>query len=323
MTEEQILDLVIIGGGPGGLTAGIYAMRAALKTVLLEKGVPGGQINMSDVVENWPGNELISGPELSTNFSKHAESLGLEIVSREVTRIVPGRDHHVVHLDTGDTLHTHAIILGAGGSPRKLDIPGENEYFGRGVSYCAVCDGFFFRGKTVAVIGGGDSACEESLYLAKITKKVYLVHRRDAFRASMLLQERVKADCNIEILFDTVPVEICAGADGVDAVDLKNVKTGERRHLATDGVFIFIGFLPNNGLVPAGVKLNADGYVITDGKCETGIPGIFAIGDLREKYARQILTAAADGCTAALAAAHYVETRRPEEEVCELPEALQ
>lgn len=322
MAGEQMLDLVIIGGGPGGLTAGIYAMRAALKTVLLEKGVPGGQINMSDEVENWPGSDIISGPELSMNFSRHAESLGLEIISREVTRIVPGLDHHVVHLDNGGTLHTHAIILGTGGSPRKLEIPGENAYYGRGVSYCAVCDGFFFRGKTVVVIGGGDSACEEALYLAKITKKVYLVHRRDAFRASMLLQERVKADCNIEIILDTVPVEILAGEDGVNAVALKNVQTGEARHLPTDGVFIFIGFLPNNHIVPAGAKRNADGYVITDEKCETGIPGIFAIGDLREKYARQILTAAADGCTAALAAAHYVETRRPADEVCELPEGL-
>jgi thioredoxin reductase (NADPH) len=188
------------------------------------------------------------------------------------------------------------------------------------VSYCAVCDGFFFRGKTVVVVGGGDSACEESLYLAKLAKKVYIAHRRDAFRASMLLQQRVEADCNIEVLWNTVLTRINAGDDGVTSVDLKDTQTGDERRMDTDGVFVFIGFLPNNALVPAGVKKNSEGYVLTDTKCETAIPGLYAIGDLREKYARQIVTAAADGCTAALAAAHYVETRKAgAAEVCELP----
>jgi thioredoxin reductase (NADPH) len=214
------------------------------------------------------------------------------------------------------------VILATGGSPRKLEIPGEEEYYGKGVSYCAVCDGFFFRDKTVVVIGGGDTAAEESLYLAKLAKKVYIAHRRDELRASALLQQRVKADCDIEILWNTVVEEIRANAEGVSAVQLKDTQSGEQRELNTDGVFIFIGFDPNNTLVPAGTRMNADGYVVTDDKCETNSPGIYVIGDLREKYARQIVLSAADGCTAALAAAHFVETRKAAD-ACELPQDLQ
>lgn len=321
MTQEKIHDLIIIGGGPGGLTAGIYAMRAALDTVLIEKGVPGGQVMLSDEVENWPGTQKISGAELSQQFAEHARAYGLEIVGREVKSVEPGLDVHSVHLDNGDTLKAHAVILGTGGSPRKLNIPGEDEYYGRGVSYCAVCDGFFFRNRTVVVVGGGDSAAEESLYLAKLAKKVYIAHRRDALRASMLLQQRVLADCNIEVLWNTVLTAIEAEDGGVARVQLKDTVTGEARDMPTDGVFVFIGFVPNNGLVPAGMKSNAEGYVIADERCQTTIPGMFVIGDLREKYARQIITAAADGCTAALAAAHYVETKKAaSEDTCVLPE---
>jgi thioredoxin reductase (NADPH) len=322
MSESEQYDLVIIGGGPGGLSAGIYAMRAALKTVLVEMGAPGGQVNNSDSVENWPGDEHIGGAELAMKFSLHAQSYGLEIRSDEVAELEPGLEMHTVKLANGDTLQTHSIILATGGNPRKLDIPGEEDYYGKGVSYCAVCDGFFFRDKTVVVIGGGDTAAEESLYLAKLAKQVYLVHRRDALRAGALLQQRVKAECKIEILWNTVATAIKADDNGVRAVDLKDTQTGEQRELATDGVFIFIGFDPNNKLVPAGTNMNADGYVVTDGKCETNCPGVYVIGDLREKYARQIVLSAADGCTAALAAAHYVETRKATE-TCELPEELQ
>jgi thioredoxin reductase (NADPH) len=322
MSESELYDLVIIGGGPGGLSAGIYAMRAALKTVLVEMGAPGGQVNNSDSVENWPGDEHIGGAELGMKFSLHAQSYGLEIRSEEVEDIEPGLDMHTVTLANGDTLRTHAVILATGGNPRKLNIPGEEDFYGKGVSYCAVCDGFFFRDKTVVVIGGGDTAAEESLYLAKLAKKVYIVHRRDALRAGALLQQRVKAECKIEILWNTVATTIKADDDGVRAVDLKDTRTGETRELAADGVFIFIGFDPNNKLVPAGTNMNANGYVITDEKCETNCPGVYVIGDLREKYARQIVLAAADGCTAALAAAHYVETRKASE-TCELPEVLQ
>jgi len=322
MSGNGIYDLVIIGGGPGGLTAGIYAMRAALKTALIEMGVPGGQMNNSGSVENWPGDEFISGGDLALKFSQHAQSYGLEMITQEVVEIEPGLDFHTVKLANGDRLSTHAIILATGGSPRKLNIPGEEEHYGKGVSYCAVCDGFFFRDKTVVVVGGGDTAAEESLYLAKLVKQVYLVHRRDALRAGALLQQRVKAECKIEILWNSVVTEIRADAQGVSAVQLQNTQNGKKSELAADGVFVFIGFEPNNKLVPAGTKMNADGYVVTDEKCETNVPGIFVIGDLREKYFRQIVISASDGATAALAAAHYVETRKAAD-VCELPQALQ
>ena len=322
MSDSEIFDLIIIGGGPGGLTAGMYAMRAALKSVLIEMAGPGGQVNNSDSVENWPGDEHIGGAELAMKIALHAQSYGLEIRSDEVIELEPGLDFHTVKLGNGDILHSHAVILATGGNPRKLEVPGEDEFYGKGVSYCAVCDGFFFRDKTVVVVGGGDTAAEESLYLAKLAKKVYLVHRRDALRAGALLQQRVKADCNIEILWNSVVTAIKADDSGVSAVNLKDTQTGEQRELGTDGVFIFIGFNPNNQLVPAGTRMNADGYVVTDDKCETNCPGVFVIGDLREKYARQIVLSAADGCTSALAAAHYVETRKASDS-CELPEALQ
>lgn len=310
MSTQPQYDLIIVGGGPGGLSAGIYAMRAALKTAMIEKGALGGQVVMSDEVENYPGFEHISGAELSSLFTQHAQSLELEIISDEVTAIEPGLDHHTIRLSNGTELTTHVVIMATGGSPRKLQIPGEDEFYGKGVSYCGVCDGFFFRNKTVVVVGGGDTATEEALYLAKLTKKVYLVHRRDALRASMILQERVKKDDNIEILWNTIPEAILAGDEGVTAVQLKDTQTGDQRELATDGVFIFIGFLPNNELVPAGIKMNADGYVITDEDCRTNITGIYVIGDLRAKAYRQIVISAADGSTAALAAAHYVEIKK-------------
>ncbi len=323
MAEETVYDLVIVGGGPGGMSAGIYAMRAALKTALIEKGLAGGQVAMSAEVENYPGFEHIGGSELSEKFAQHAKSYGLATINREVKNLVPGLDYHRIHLDNGEVLASHAVILATGGSPRKLDIPGEEEYYGKGVSYCAVCDGFFFRNKTVVVVGGGDTAAEEGLYLAKLCRQVHLVHRRDQLRAGMILQQRVKAECKMEVIWNTVVTSVKADASGVTAVELEDVKTGEKRDLATDGFFIFIGFEPNNQLVPAGTKMNANGYVVTDEKCETNTPGIYVIGDLREKYARQIVIAAADGATAALAAAHYVETRKAAAaESCELPEAL-
>lgn len=320
MSQNEIYDLIIVGGGPGGLSAGVYAMRAALKTLLIELGVPGGQMINSDEIDNYPGFAHITGAELSQKFTEHAQQYGLEMISREVVAIEPGLEYHQVRLDNGDSYRTHAIILGTGGSPRKLEIPGEETNYGKGVSYCAVCDGFFFRNKTVVVVGGGDTAAEEALYLAKLAKQVYLVHRRDALRAGMILQQRVKEECKIEVLWNTVPTEIKADDQGVCAVELKDVNTDKQRELETDGVFIFIGFDPNNHLVPAGTKMNADGYVMADEKCETNFSGIFVIGDLREKYARQIVIAAADGCTSALAAAHYVEAKKSGDAVCELPD---
>jgi thioredoxin reductase (NADPH) len=322
MPGSEVYDVVIVGGGPGGLTAGIYAMRAGLKTILVEKGVAGGQVAMSDSVENYPGFEQISGYELSQKFLQHAQSYGMELIQEEVLAVEPGLEIHSVKLSNGDLLETHTVILAAGGSPQKLNIPGEDEYYGKGVSYCGVCDGFFFKGKTVVVVGGGDTATEEALYLAKLAKQVYLVHRRDALRASMMLQQRVKEECEIEILWNSIVTEIKANDEGVNAVDLQDTQTEEKRELATDGVFIFIGFIPNNQLVPAGTKMNADGFVVTNEKCETNMSGIYVIGDLREKYAKQIVVAAADGCTAALVAAYYVEMKKAGEAVCELPAEL-
>ena len=322
MSEVGLYDVVIVGGGPGGLSAGIYAMRAALETILIEKGAAGGQVAISDAVENYPGFEHITGYELSQKFLQHAQSYGMEIVQEEVVAVEPGLDFHTVRLANGDILKTHTVILATGGSPRKLDIRGEDEYYGKGVSYCGVCDGFFFREKTVVVVGGGDTAAEEALYLAKLAKHVYLVHRRDALRASMILQQRVKDECKIEILWNSVVTEIKATEEGVNAVDLQDTQTGEQRELSTDGVFVFVGFVPNNQLVPAGIKMNADGYVVTNDKCETNMPGIYVIGDLREKYAKQIVVAAADGCTAALVAAYFVEMKKSGEAVCELPEEI-
>jgi thioredoxin reductase (NADPH) len=310
VSEAELFDLVIVGGGPGGLSAGIYAMRAALKTVLIEKGLAGGQINLTESVENYPGFETISGFDLSQKFLQHAKSYGLEVIQQEVAAVEPGLEFHSVRLADGQLVNTHAVILATGGSPRKLNVPGELEYYGKGVSYCATCDGFFFRDKTVVVVGGGDTALEEALYLAKITRQVYLAHRRDAFRASRILQQRILAEGKIDVLWNTVVSEIKADDQGVHAVALKDIQTGAFREQATDGVFIFIGFVPNNRLVPAGIRMDHDGYVETDEKCETNLPGIFVIGDLRRKYAKQIVLAAADGCTAALAAALMVEMKK-------------
>jgi thioredoxin reductase (NADPH) len=323
MQEGDMYDLIIVGGGPGGLSAGIYALRATLKTVLIEKGLPGGQIALTDTVENYPGFENITGIELCQKFLNHAKSYGLEVIPQEIVAVDPGLEYHSVRLSNGEVLRSHAVILAVGGDHRKLNIPGEDDYRGKGVSYCATCDGFFYRGKIVVVVGGGDTAAEEALYLAKIAEKVYLVHRRGELRASRILQQRVLADCKIEVLWNTVPTAIKADTQGVNAVDLKNTLTGEKRELSAYGVFIFVGFLPNNQLVPAGIKMNADGYVVTDEKCETNIPGIYVVGDLREKYAKQIVLAAADGCTAALASAHYVESKKASEGVCEIPQGMQ
>jgi len=307
---ETAYDLIIIGGGPGGMTAGIYAMRAALRTVLIEKGLPGGQLNNTDIVENWPGTESISGADLATAMARHAASYSLPTLNREVVEIEPGLDFHRVKLDDGEELRSHAIILGMGGSPRKLRVPGEVEAYGKGVSYCAVCDGFFFRDKSVAVVGGGDTALEEALYLSKIAKKVTIIHRRDQFRAGKILQKRVLSAPKIEVAWNAVVSQIVINANGVVGVMVEDTKSKALHQLAAEGVFIYIGFEPNNALVPPGTKLNTDGCVITDRKCETSIPGIFAIGDLSEQYIRQIVIAAADGCVAAQAAAHYVEGKK-------------
>ena len=313
MANREYYDVIIVGGGPAGLSAAIYALRASMRTVLIEKASPGGQMTLTDEVENYPGIINVGGYDLSQKLFEHAKSYHLEILYREATALEPGLEWHTVKLDGDERLKSHAVILASGGLPRKLNIPGEDEFYGKGVSNCAVCDGYFFRNKTVVVVGGGDTAAEEALYLSKLTQKAYLVHRRDALRAGMILQQRLKADKKIEIIWDTVVTAIKGSLGQVRAVDLQNTKTGETRELAADGIFIGIGFDPNNQLVPAGTKVNADGYVCTDDRCETNFSGIFAIGDLREKYGKQIVLSAADGCTAALAAAYHVEVKRAAE----------
>lgn len=310
MAQKEVYDLVIIGGGPGGMTAGIYAKRAVMKTVMVEKGVQGGQVVNTDEVENWPGIQSISGAELSMRFAEHVGSYDLEVISREVSSVEAGEDVHTVVLDNGSRLATHTVIIATGGSLRKIGVPGEDENFGRGVSYCATCDGFFFRGKQVIVIGGGDTAVEEALYLSKLTQKVYLAHRRDELRAEKLLRKRIMEEEKIEILWNTVPTEIIFDDTGVTGIGLADTVSGEKRKIDIDGVFVFIGFDPNNVIVPAGVALSKAGYVITNQNCETSIPGIYVVGDLRKKLARQIVTAAGDGCTAAMAASHYVENKK-------------
>jgi thioredoxin reductase (NADPH) len=293
------------------MAAGLYAMRAALNTVLIERGLPGGQIAISKDVENYPGIEGVTGFDLAEKLLRHAKSYGLNMIQQEVRAVEPGPDFHIVRLANGEQLQAYALILATGGAHLKLNVPGEEEYFGKGVSYCGTCDGFFFRDKTVVVVGGGDTAVEEALYLSKIARKVYLVHRRDTLRASKILQKRLLADPKIETVWNSVVTEVKGNdEEGVNAVALNNVQTGESREVATDGFFVFVGYSPTNQLVPPGVQMSKEGYVITDEKCETCIPGIFAVGDLRKKYVNQIIVAAADGCTAALAAAHYVEAKK-------------
>ena len=307
MSVRETYEVIIVGGGPAGLTAGLYSQRAALKTVLFEKGLTGGQIAISKNVENYPGLEEITGFDLAEKMLRHAGNFGLQVVQQEVAEISPGPELHSVRLANGDMLRTVALILAVGGSVRKLGVPGEAEYLGSGVSYCATCDGFFFRDKSVIVIGGGDTAVEEALYLSKLTKNVRLVHRGAALRAGKLLQARLRSEPGIKLLMNTIVTEISGDGRTVNAVTIENTETKEKEKLPVDGVFIFIGYLPNNQLLPAGVMTNEQGFVITDDKCETSVPGIFVAGDLRQKFANQIVVAAADGCIAALAAAHYVE----------------
>jgi thioredoxin reductase (NADPH) len=310
MSLKGNYEVIIVGGGPAGLTAGLYCKRAALKTVLLERGLLGGQLAISKEVENYPGVESITGFDLAEKMVNHSRSFGLSIIQLEVEAIKPGIETHSVLLANGDLLDAPVLILAAGGSVRKLGIPGEAEYLGNGVSYCATCDGYFFKDKTVLVIGGGDTAAEEALFLSRLARKVYVVHRKNELRASKILQSRVMADTKIEIIWNTVITEIKGEGGSVRAVALENTETGKKGELATNGVFIFIGYSPNNRLIPPGVRVNEQGFVITDEKCQTSVPGIYAAGDLRQKFANQIVVAAADGCIAALAAAEYIEVQR-------------
>ena len=304
----MMYDVIIIGGGPSGLSAGIYASRARLKTLLIEKAGCGGQIAITDHLENYPGfEEGINGFELAVKMEKQARTFGCEITYGEVVSIEGLDKTKKIILSDNKEYLTKTIIIASGANFKKLNIPGEKEFIGKGVSYCATCDGPFFRNKEIVVIGGGDSALQEALYLTKFVTKVNLIHRRDAFRAAKILQEKVFNEPKINIIYDNVVEEI-SGTDTVEQIKLKNVKTGNIMQLAVNGMFVFVGWLPNTSfLKQTQIKLNEAGYILTDDNMKTSQEGIFACGDVRYKILRQVVTAAGDGATAAISAQHYLE----------------
>ena len=301
-------DLIIIGAGPAGLTAGLYAARARLKTLMLERLSPGGQVLMTDWVENYPGfPDGISGFDLIDKMRRQAEKFDLVIESQEVSRLELSPEKKVVVTDKGN-LETRALILTSGATPRKLGIEGEELLIGKGVSYCATCDGPFYRDQEVALIGGGDTAVEEAIFLTRFAAKVHLIHRRDELRATKLLRERVMALDQVNIVWDTVPTRI-VGDTEVKGVDLKNVKTGKTSHLPVQGVFVFVGYIPNTELVKGQLELDKLGFVVTNNDMQTSVPGVFAAGDIRSKILRQIATAVGEGATAVFAVERYLESQ--------------
>ncbi|MDQ6827528.1 MAG: FAD-dependent oxidoreductase [Gemmatimonadota bacterium] len=299
-----------MGAGPAGLTAGMYAGRSMLRTVVLERlAEGGGELLNTELVEDYPGFEHILGRELSEKFTSHALKFGAElktfITVERVTRAADGSFETIT--DEGDIYRSPTVIVTAGGTPIKLGIPGELEYAGKGVSYCAICDGAFFKQHVIAVAGGGDAACEEADFLTRYAAKVYLIHRRGEFRASKIIQKRVFENPKIEVLFDTVVDEVHADAQGlVNNLRIRDVKTHAHRDLAATGLFVFIGFRPNTGIIAEHVEHDAMGYIVTDNNMETSIRGLFAAGDLRSQLVRQVTTAVGDATTAAIAAEKYL-----------------
>jgi thioredoxin reductase (NADPH) len=307
MAQEKNYDIVIVGGGPGGLTAGLYGARARRKTVVLEKYLPGGQIANTEEVEDYPGFEHISGADLATKMAEHAKKFGLEIKSEEVVEVYVDGDDRVARCASGTLYRAKAVILCTGGSPVKLNVPGELEYAGKGVSYCAICDGAFFRDQVIAVVGGGDAAVEEATFLTKFGSKVYIIHRRDKFRAQKIIQKRAFDNPKIEVIWDTVVESINGDGRRVTDLSLKNVKTGGKSTLAVGAVFIFIGFHPNSDITREPLRKDQGGYILTNERMETSIKGIYACGDVRSQLVRQITNAVGDGTTAAVAAEKYIE----------------
>ena len=307
MSEKRLYDVVIIGAGPAGMTAAVYASRANLDTLMLERGVPGGQMADTEAIENYPGFESVLGPDLSNKMFEHAQKFGAQYAYGEVKEVVDHGDYKEVI--TGDkTYRTKTVMITTGAEYRKRGIPGEEELTGRGVSYCAVCDGAFFKDREIAVIGGGDSAVEEGMYLTRFAKKVTIIHRRDELRAQKILQDRAFENDKIEFIWDTVVEEIIEEDGKVGTLQLKNVKTGETSEFKTDGVFVYIGTVPLSEPFKSLGIVDDEGYIPTNENMETEIPGIFAAGDIRVKDLRQVVTATGDGSIAAETAIKYIET---------------
>lgn len=297
-------DVIIVGAGPGGLTAALYASRANLKTIIIEKGMPGGEINNTADVENYPGFKLISGPELANHIFESAMAFGAEHVYGDVEKIEIESDHKNVH--TSKTIYqAPVVIIATGANHRKLGVPGEELLAGRGVSYCAVCDGFFFRNRHVIVVGGGDSAVEEGTYLTQFADKVTIIHRRDELRAQKVLQNRAFANEKVNFVWDTVVEEIL-GDENVQGVKVRNVKTDQVSTIEADGVFVYVGLIPNSDTVKELGVTDEEGWIITNNHMETTIPGLFAIGDVRQTNLRQIATAVGDGSQAGHMAYQYI-----------------
>lgn len=300
-------DVAILGGGPAGLSAAIYASRARLSTVIVERNYPGGQAVMCEKIENYPGyGASSSGYELCTSMKEQAEKFGAEIKLTEIVKLELEAAEKVMHAADGEEIRARTIILSLGANPRRLGVPGEMEYIGRGVSYCAVCDAAFFKDKKLVVVGGGDTAVEDSNFLARYASSVVIVHRRDKFRAQRIIQERTLENPLVAVRWNSV-VKSIGGKDSVDHVVLENVHSKEEIHLPADGVFVLIGLDPNTKFLDGRITLDEMGYIITDESMRTNIPGVFAAGDVRYKLLRQIVTACADGAIAATAAEKFIE----------------
>lgn len=302
----MIYDVAIIGAGPAGLSAGLYAARAKLSTVIVEKMFPGGQAAITYRIENYPGfAEGVGGAELADAIKTQAERFGTEFLNGDVEKI-ERKDNRFIIFMKGENLEAKSVILATGAQPRKVGVKGEKEFTGRGVSYCATCDGAFYTNKPIAMVGGGDTAIEEALYLTRFASSIHVIHRRDELRATKILQERAFNNDKIKFIWDGVLHEI-KGKDTVEEVVVKNVKTGKLSSLSVDGVFVAIGYTPNTDFVKDLIQLDEQGYIITDDHMRTEVPGLFAAGDIRQKSLRQVVTAVADGAIAAVEAGKFIE----------------
>lgn len=306
MAESKKYDIAIIGGGPAGYTAAIYAGRAGYTSAVFEKASPGGQMGITSSIENYPGFESVDGFELTAKMMKQAKLFGAALVNSEVTRAELSGRTKLITTAKGE-YECRAVIIASGAKPRLLGVPGEDEYKGRGVSYCATCDGMFFRGKTVIVSGGGDTAFEDALYLSNICGKVIIVHRRDSFRASHSSVRKAQAKENIRFLTNALVTEIVGDGNVVTGAVLKDTVSGEMKELKADGIFAAIGRIPDTALVKDQLELDENGYIIADESTRTNIGGVFAAGDVRTKALRQIVTACADGASAVRSAEEWLE----------------